>query len=366
MSREEKKEKGGLSLDEALKVINKECGAGTARTADQNPDIQRVPIGIFSLDHATGGGFPMGRVVEIYGAKSSGKTTVCLKLVKAAQAMCRKCVLPQGECQCKKFEPMNCVWLDMEGVFDRNWSAAMGVDNSRLQLIQPEYMEQITDIFDLLIRTGEVGMIILDSVAQAPVKEELEKSAEEATVGKWAKAFNLAFRKWSSSMAEQRKIFRAPMLVIINQPRKSMAMYGDPETLPGGMGQEFASSLMLRFSTGTYYYENDKKEAPYDGAKPLYQEISFVVKKSKIYLPRIEGTYTLYLGNNGIKKLGDTDDDFLCWKYAKQFGIVRKEDGKWKVFDDEGASEEEMMEKYIRDPKRYPKFRKKVLETLVS
>jgi recombination protein RecA len=214
-------------LELAIAQIEKQFGAGSVMRLGSS-DFESwpaVPTGALSLDRILGiGGLPRGRVVEIYGPESSGKSTLALSVVAQAQKL-----------------GLRCAYIDAEHALDPVYMQALGVDLDELLLAQPDYGEQGLEIVDKLIRTGEIGVIVVDSVASLIPKAELEGEMESAQMGLQARMMAKAMRKLVG-LANQHKT----LIIFINQLRSKIGiMFGNPETTPGGMALKYACSVRI-------------------------------------------------------------------------------------------------------------------------
>ena len=214
-------------LELAIAQIEKQFGSGSVMRLG-NTDFESwpaVPTGAMSLDRILGiGGLPRGRVVEIYGPESSGKSTLALSVVAQAQKM-----------------GLKCAYVDAEHALDPVYMQALGINLDDLLLAQPDYGEQALEIVDKLTRTGEIGVIVVDSVASLIPKAELEGEMESQQMGLQARLMAKAMRKLVG-LANQHKT----LLIFINQLRNKIGiMFGNPETTPGGMALKFAASVRI-------------------------------------------------------------------------------------------------------------------------
>jgi recombination protein RecA len=215
------------SLELAIAQLERQFGIGAvmklgAHTSEPWPSVS---TGAPTLDKILGiGGLPLGRVVEIYGPESSGKSTIALSTVAQAQK--------QG---------LRCAYIDAEHALDPGYMTALGVDLDELLLAQPDYGEQALEIVDKLIRTGEVGLIVIDSVAALVPKAELEGDMEANQMGLQARMMSKALRK-IVALANEHKT----LVIFINQLRMKIGiMFGNPETTPGGRALPYAASVRL-------------------------------------------------------------------------------------------------------------------------
>ncbi len=216
------------ALQGALTQIEREFGEGTLmRMGEEGAQVrcEAIPTGAISLDLALGvGGVPRGRIVEVYGPESSGKTTLVYHVLAQAQRLGGVCA-----------------FIDAEHAMDPSYAREIGVDTEELLLSQPDYGEQALEIADMLVRSGAVDVVAIDSVAALTPRKELEGQMGEATVGAQARMMSLAMRKLAGSLNRTQTL-----LLLTNQIREKVGvMYGSPETQPGGRALKFYASQRL-------------------------------------------------------------------------------------------------------------------------
>lgn len=215
------------ALEVVIAQIERQFGSGSITTLGSTK-VEKwpsIPTGAPTLDKILGiGGLPCGRIVEIYGPESSGKSTIALTVVTEAQKM-----------------GLKCAYVDAEHALDPIYMQALGVDLDELVFSQPDYGEQAIEIVDRLVRTGEIGVIVIDSVASLIPKAELEGEMESSQMGLQARLMAKAMRKLVSAASETKTL-----LVFINQLRSKIGiMFGNPETTPGGMALKYAASVRI-------------------------------------------------------------------------------------------------------------------------
>lgn len=214
-------------LELAIAQLQRQYGAGAVMKLGST-DVKSwdsISTGALTLDRALGiGGLPVGRIIEIFGPESSGKSTIALATVAKAQQ-----------------KGLTCAYIDAEHALDPVYMKAVGVDLDNLLLAQPDYGEQGLDIVDKLLRTGEIGVIVVDSVAALVPKVELDGEMEQAHMGIQARMMAKALRKLTSLAAQHNT-----MIIFINQLRNKIGvMFGNPETTPGGFALKYASSVRI-------------------------------------------------------------------------------------------------------------------------
>lgn len=244
-----------------LEGINSKFGSGTIVLPKKTrglAEVARVPTGILSLDIAWGGGVARGRVHVLRGEYSSGKTLVMLKTVAAFQRYCRSCGNPafkwdeiqmkrtKVNCGCPRYIPARALWVDAENVWDSQWAARMGVDLDQLFVARAEAGEDVVDIVDGGIRSGNFDIIVVDSLAALTPQEEIDGSAADKQMGAQARLIGKALRKFTAGQLAA-AAHCIPTVLMSNQIRMKIGVvYGNPETSPGGKAPEFYAATMAK------------------------------------------------------------------------------------------------------------------------
>jgi recombination protein RecA len=323
MSKENDKEKQ-KNLDSALQQIDKQYGRGSImRLGDQGP-IQRAEVistGAISLDWALGiGGVPRGRVIEIYGPESSGKTTLALTIIANAQKT-----------------GGNAAIVDAEHALDPTYAKALGVDIDQLLVSQPDTGEQALEIAEMLIRSSAVDVVVIDSVAALVPKAEIEGEMGDSLPGLQARLMSQALRKLTAVVARSNTC-----LIFINQLRMKIGvMFGNPETTTGGNALKFYSSVRM---------EIRRVQAIKDGDKVVGNRTRVKVVKNKMAAPFRESEFDINFGR-GIDRVGDILD------LAANVGVVTKS-GTWYSFGDErlGQGRDRVGETLLEQPQTLEKI----------
>jgi len=222
----EKKEMGG-AIEDTIKSIQTKFGEGAIMKLGEKPkvSVDAIPSGSIGLDAALGvGGFPRGRIIEIFGPESSGKTTLALHTVAQAQKLGGVCA-----------------YIDAEHAMDPDYSKKLGVKIDQLLISQPDTGEQALEIVESLVRSGKLDVIVIDSVAALTPKDEIEGDMGQSHVGKQARLMSQALRKLTAIVARSKTV-----VIFINQIRMQIGvMFGNPETTPGGKALKFYTSVRL-------------------------------------------------------------------------------------------------------------------------
>lgn len=322
----------GKALDTALAQIQKTYGKGAImRLGDETPlNVEAISTGSLTLDMALGiGGVPKGRIVEIYGPESSGKTTLALHILASAQK-----------------EGGEVAFIDVEHALDPSYARALGVDTDSLLVSQPDTGEQALEITEALVRSAAVDVVVVDSVAALLPRSELEGDMGDSSVGVVARLMSQALRKLAGAISKT-----SCVVVFINQLREKIGvMYGNPETTPGGRALKYFSSVRIDVRR----IESLKEDGAIIGNRTRAKVI-----KNKVAPPFKEAEFDIIYGE-GISRVGETID------LAVKLDIIEKA-GSWFTVEEARMQGRDSVKEYLKEnPEACERIESLIREKLVG
>lgn len=309
-------------LEDTIHTIEKNYGKGSIMKLGDGviAPVESIPTGALSLDWALGiGGIPRGRIIEIFGPESSGKTTLCLHIIAEAQKMGGLAA-----------------FIDAEHALDVQYAKRLNVDTANLLLSQPDFGEQALEIADTLVRSNALDVIVIDSVAALVPRAEIEGEMGDAHMAVQARLMSQALRKLTGAISRSKTA-----VIFTNQLRSKIGvMFGNPETTTGGNALKFYASLRLDIR---------RIAAIKDGNDVVGNRTKVKIVKSKVAPPFKEVEFDI-LYNEGISKTGDLID------LAVNFGIIKKA-GAWFTYgEDRFQGREQMRSKLVEYPELFSKL----------
>ena len=321
------------ALQAAMSKIEKDFGKGSImRMGDEQVEqVDVIPTGSIALNAALGvGGYPRGRIIEIYGPESSGKTTLAIHAIAEAQK--------QGGIA---------AFIDAEHAFDRFYAQKLGVDVDNLLISQPDNGEQALEIADQLIRSSAIDIIVIDSVAALTPKKEIEGDMGDSAVGLHARLMSQALRKVTATVSKTNTT-----CIFINQLREKIGvMFGNPETTTGGNALKFYASVRLDIRRVTSIK---------DGDQVIGNQVRVKVVKNKVAPPFRKAEFEISFGE-GISKVGEIVD------LGVEYGIIKKS-GSWFSYEDSKLAQgRDATKQLLKDnPELCEELEAKIMETITA
>jgi len=319
------------ALQAAMSKIEKDFGKGSImRMGDEQiENVEVIPTGSIGLNAALGvGGYPKGRIIEIYGPESSGKTTLAIHAIA----------------ECQKAGGI-AAFIDAEHAFDRFYAANLGVDIDNLYISQPDNGEQALEIADQLIRSSAIDIIVIDSVAALTPKKEIEGDMGDSAVGLQARLMSQALRKLTSTISKTNTT-----CIFINQLREKIGvMFGNPETTTGGNALKFYASVRLDIRRVTSIK---------DGDNVIGNQVRVKIVKNKVAPPFRKAEFEITFGE-GISKIGEIVD------LGVEYGIIKKS-GSWFSYGESRLAQgRDAVKELLRDnPELCEELEAKIMEAI--
>jgi recombination protein RecA len=319
------------ALKLTMDKIDKDFGKGSVMMMNEktNMEIETISTGSIGLDVALGiGGLPKGRVIEIYGPESSGKTTLAIHVIAEAQK-----------------KGGMCAFIDAEHAFDSSYAKKLGVDIDNLLISQPDYGEQALEIADRLILSGALDVVVIDSVAALVPKGELEGEMGDSKMGLQARLMSQALRKLTATIHKTNTI-----CIFINQLREKIGvMFGNPETTTGGNALKFYASVRLDIRRMTQIK---------DGDEAVGNHVKVKVVKNKVAPPFRQVEFDIIFGE-GISKTGEIID------MGVEFGIIQKS-GSWFSYNSDklGQGRDSVKQLMLDNPEMATEIEAKIREKI--
>lgn len=334
MAKSEVESSKALRIAETKKKLEKDFGKGTLIGGKDKPKFhEAISTGSMGLDKALGiGGLPKGRIIEIYGPESSGKTTLATHIISEAH----------------KTEDSYCAFVDAEHAFDTGYAEALGVDLGRLEISQPDYGEQALEITSRLIESGDFDVIVVDSVAALVPKAELDGEMGDSRMGTQSRLMSQAMRKLVAATSKS-----GTVLIFINQLRDKIGvMFGSPETTTGGNALKFYASVRLDVRRSV-----SAQNSVMEGDLKVGNQVTVKVIKNKMAPPFRQAQFDILYGT-GIDKQGELID------MAVDAKVVNKS-GSWFSYEDMkiGQGRAAVAELLKDNEELSEEIRKKVLQT---
>lgn len=335
------------TIDEMMKKADKTYGVGVMQKGLKLVECDRLSTGLFPLDLSMGGGFPVGKISEIFGPESSGKTNICLKTIATYQ----------------KHNPnMNVVFIDCENSLDPNWANTLGVDTDAMYIIRPTHAEAAVDMAEGALNSDDVGLVVLDSIASMVTTAEIDKSAEGHVMGGNSIVVGKLIKKAIVAQTHAAVQGNYPTFLCVNQIRHKIGvMFGDPETTPGGNAPRFHAAMRVRC------YGKNIMDNAISKTMPVWKQTNTVLKKWKVPVVSVNSEFKMATLPVHDVPVGESDDWSTVMAYAKNFAIVHKaEKGGWMLGDEPYKTLTEIKQYFMDNPDDYYHFKKHLINLAVK
>lgn len=327
-------------------TLKKKHGDTFVTEATELGDVERLPIGIYPFDFASGGGFPRGKLSIVWGKESTGKTNMLLMALAANQRL--------------EPEKRN-VFIDVEHSYDKKWAARLGVDNKKLVLFKPDYGEQAVDIIQACIQADDVGVIGIDSIAALIPTNEMDSTAEKAQVGGNALLVSKLMKKTVLELSKASRRGSYPTIIAVNQYRLKIGiMFGNPETQPGGNALKHTSGLTIHMR-GTDIIDKD-----IDEKRPAFKEMKGKIQKFKVPILYQNFEFMFPVITKGGLTIGQVDSWKTVVIQLKELGWLYKHKTKVICLDAEFATFKAVKEYFDANPDIYAQVQEKITEAFMS
>ncbi len=353
------------SLDQVMVDINKKFGPQTIVLGTKKKDPPRIPFGVFACDFATGGGMPIWGTTCGWGPESASKSFIGIKAMRSVSLLCWRCFQPKIYCKCsQKALSMRSIYLAPEGILDREWVTACGVDPNSYMEVVCDYGEQYIDVADEALRADDCGLLVLDSLAALVPEVMLEQSASDQFMGTQAAMIGRAVRKLKTKLLMEMKREKPCTIYFVNQMRKKLGvMFGSNETQSGGHAMMHEFSLLLRMGRRSLAKGKDKEgktgsDNQYiDQARSKEQvsRHSFTIHKEKV--ATLSGVGEFVVVREDIPALflkkGMVDDFSTLMHYAREYEVVMPDAKGWKYLTYKAETHDDIKKVWRENPSEY-------------
>lgn len=320
-----------VKLATIQKSLVKEFGEHTIKMGSNYEDVARCSTGVFEFDYATNGGFPRGRITELYGLESSCKTNLAYKAIAVNQI--------------NRPKETN-VFVNLEDAWDPEWAAKLGVDVDKVILLEPDFAEQAVDMVQAVLYAEDLGILVMDSLSALITENEVKSSASKAIVGGSGLVVGKLIRKTVKALQAAAQDGRDPCVIAINQVRvKVGVMFGDPETTSGGNAPKFAASLRVRL------YGKNVMDTTHNKEMPVKKNVSAIVKKYKVPVNALKANFDMVMIAHKGLVVGESDS-WLTVKGMLEEHEVLKNNGAgkgWTMFGQDYKNGIVCKEKFYSD-----------------
>ena len=336
-----------VSMADMLSTFQKDYGESVGSIGGTWVNTDRITTGLFPLDLALGGGFPLNKTMVIWGPESSNKSNIAMLCVAEHQ---------------RRFPDKVCGFFDIENSFDPMWAVKLGVDTKKVVVIRPAFAEQAVDMFEAALLAADCGLLVFDSVAAMLTASEMEKSAEQATMGGASQAVGKLVRRTIGAQMAADKNGARPTVIFINQVRSKVGfVLGNPDMMPGGHALKHAANIILRV------YGKNEMDPKISTTMPVKKQVKFLVDKWKCPILNASGTFSMATIPHANLRVGQCDDFNTVSEYLKAFGKFVKDPKKgWLILDEHYPTIEPFKTRLYEDIPFGAAVRENIINRLMS
>jgi len=355
-----------MLLKELVENYNNEYGDKTCIPGmEYGTHSQRLHTGIFSLDWALCGGLPFNQISCFKGPEAGGKTTAAMSTAAMASTLCWRCKKIQCECS-KKPLKMKTVWLDVEGAFDKEWAACVGLSEDDYVIVVAEDMEQYSEIAVAAIKAEDVGLVVVDSIAALMPSRIGDGTAYDNYMGVVPRAVKEFVLRMNNALIKEGCSGHDVVAIVTNQVMMDVRNMFKPETMPGGHALKHFSSLWVRFSKKALT-ETEKKHKDESRMMQLVQRHSFLVERHKVTILAGGGEFVrckepIRDTEGAVEyKKGELLEYNTVLKQAKKYGVLMQEGSKWRAMDTVGT-QKEIVSLWKKNQNVYQKVQQEIIK----
>jgi len=362
-----KKEVKNVTLSEVAKIHNSTYGNMSCVPGEENrASTARLQTGIFAVDLATAGGIPLNQITIFRGPEAGGKTSAAINTMEVVGKICWRCFKLQCACSLPPIR-MKTFWADVEGTFDTSWATAIGADPNSYILAYGDDGEQYVDMVETAVRASDCGLVVVDSLAALTPSKVIDGSAYNQYMGIDSRFITPFIKKLCIRLVREMKMDHPVACILINQVRYKIGeMFGNPETMGGGMALKHLASMNIRF-TKRALTEAEKKYKDEKRDINRLQKHSFSIDKLKMQIYSEAGEFTrsretIYNDDKTVMyRKGELLDYRTTIRYAKEFGILVAEGSKFRVGEVSGTHKA-IVEAWRSDRSFYLDTQKNIIE----
>jgi RecA/RadA recombinase len=349
------------NVNDFIRTSITKYGPNTVARGETLPsDYHRIPSGIYNVDYAIGGGFPVGVASCLYGPPGGGKSLVLQKVISCAQQLCWRCFEYQWDCKCSGGPKEQQVVAVTTEILDPEWSKCLGVNLEKLVVVEPEYGEQAADVICEALMASDCGLVCLDSIAMLSPIAEMEASFDDAQVAAQARLVSRMMRVVEAKLIREKKKGRKVAFIATNHIRSKIGqVWGNPEDVPGGWAAKHAWHLTLRMSQLSTESGNKDKETDMAINAKFKASTVALSNKKKIFMLQGAAEFYCTMKDSGEFVTGSIPDFKSVEKAADEIEFIRR--GPWGILDRQYDKKSDLINDW-HDKSWYLTVKKKLID----